>query len=540
MLSERAARLLTNHPEGRLCGVTFTRDAADELKARILSSGQEQARRLDVGTFHSIALAQIRRSGQRPPRLLSDGERLALIRRCWEQYSPKVSYEEATQVIDAAKARLAPPIFSSPALESMYHAYQELLRSEGAMDFADLLLHAVRGMTSGDIPLLPIRWLLVDEAQDMDEVQMEWVLIHGRSGVEITLVGDDDQSLYAFRYALGHTGLQKVTRTLSATEITLPISYRCAPNILFHAERLIRHNQDRTPKKIMAHRNDPGKILVYQVPTRWDEMNMLTEAISDKQQWAILGRTNALLDIAEATLSEAGIPYVRTGGKSVWEHSVGSVFLGLLRSILDESWVGVANAMAFCGIRSELINEISLRFSGPCSARLERAIIEAEANEIDTLLNLQNGLGAWKEQAAKGRASLVAHGVSQFLIDYNNSTNQKNLLRKLEASVSKMSGSLAQRLAALSRHKQSQDRCCVHIMTLHASKGLEFDRVWIIGCEEGIIPHVDAEVEDERRLLYVGITRAKHWLTISYIEGTKSRFIEESELATAIKKVGGE
>lgn len=535
MLSERAARLIADNSTGRLCAVTFTRDAADELKARILAScSKEHERRLAVGTFHSIALAQLRRSKKRLPRLLSEGERLTLLRRCWNHHAPELSFEEAVQAVDAAKARLTPPMFSSPALESLFHAYEELLRSEGAMDFADLLLLAVRSMTNGDMPALPIRWLLVDEAQDMDEVQMEWVLIHSRSGVEVTLVGDDDQSLYAFRHALGYAGLQEVTRTLSATETTLPINYRCAPNILAHAAKLIGHNKDRAPKKIMAHRDDPGEIRVVRAPTRWDEADLIVREIKSggKQEWAILGRTNALLDVAEAALSEAGVPYLRTGGKSVWEHSVGSVFLGLLRSVLDDSWVGVANALAFCGIRPEWINGLSLRATGSCAQRLDRAIRETEdASVAKTLMRLRMGLASWAEQAGKGRAALVAHGVAQFIAEYCK-PNQAQLLSRLEASVAKMSGSLAQRLAALSRSGQRQEQRFVQIMTLHASKGLEFDNVWILGCEDGNLPHIDSSEEDERRLLYVGMTRARNRLILSCAleEGLESRFFEEAGL----------
>jgi len=141
------------------------------------------------------------------------------------------------------KAKLTPVPFADPSLESVFNGYQELMESEGAMDFADLLLLSVRRMARGDMPPLPIRWLLVDEAQDMDEVQMEWILLHGRAGAEITLVGDDDQSLYAFRHALGYAGLQEITFALSATETTLPVNYRCAPNILVHAAKLIAHNR---------------------------------------------------------------------------------------------------------------------------------------------------------------------------------------------------------------------------------------------------------------------------------------------------------
>ena len=231
--------------------VSFTRDAATELRSRILAAcGQKQARRLGVGTFHSLALAQLRRSSSgKMPRLLSEGERLAVLRRCWKAPAD-ISFETAVQAIDAVKARLVPPMFCDGALEAFAQSVQQVMAAEGVMDFSDLLLNSVRGMREGGISPLPIRWLLVDEAQDMDEVQKEWILLHGRAGIEVTLVGDDDQSLYAFRHALGYAGLKDVTIALSATETTLPVNYRCAPNILEHAARLIAHNQERAPKKI--------------------------------------------------------------------------------------------------------------------------------------------------------------------------------------------------------------------------------------------------------------------------------------------------
>jgi superfamily I DNA/RNA helicase len=535
VLSTRAARLLINHPKGRLCAVTFTRDAAEELRTRILAScGQDHLRRLAVGTFHSLALAQIKRSDRgRSLRLLSEGERLAVLRRVWKQHAPDISFDEAVQAIDAAKTRLAPAPFAAPSIESLHQGYQEIMEAEGGMDFADLLRLSVCRMTRGDMPPLPIRWLLVDEAQDMDEVQMEWILLHGRAGAEVTLVGDDDQSLYAFRHALGVAGLREVTFALSATETTLPVNYRCAPNILDHAARLIAHNQNRAPKKIVAHREDAGEIRVLRVPDRFSEADQIVADIgqgSREEEWAILARTNQILDMVELALSDAGRPFFRSGGRSVWEHSIGSVFLGLLRSILDDSWIGVANALSFCGIHAEWINERSRHASETCATRLESAIKDDDARK--TLRRLNRGLASWRAQAMKDRPALVTHGVASFLADYCKKPNQANLLRKLEASVAGRDGSLSRRISLLGRVNSARPKFAVQIMTPHASKGLEFDKVWIMGCEDHNLPHTDSTEEDERRLLYVGMTRARHRLILSSAveEGLASRFLEEAGL----------
>jgi superfamily I DNA/RNA helicase len=537
VLSARAAHLLANNPKGRLCAVTFTRDAAVELRSRILQAcGPAHARRLADGTFHSLALAQIKRfSKDRPPRLLAEGERLAVLRRCWKQHAPNLTFESVIQGIDSAKSRWAPPMFSDPAMETVFHGYQHLMVSEGAMDFSDLLLTTVRKMTNGEMPPLPIRWLLVDEAQDMDEVQMEWILLHGRAGIEVTLVGDDDQSLYAFRHALGYEGLQEVTFALSASETTLPINYRCAPNILAHAAKLIAHNKNRAPKKISAHKEDAGEINVLRLPDRWAEVDQIVNTIKnagDDQEWAILARTNLILDAAEVALSDLSIAYSRSGGKSIWEHSIGSVFAGLLRSAIDDSWTGIANALSFCGIHAAWVNSHSRRTSGGCANRLESAIdkVQEEAPR-KTLMRLRLGLASWREQIARGRPTLVVHAIAGFLSDYCKH-NQLNLLRKLEAAVARMPGTLAQRLSVLGRNKQARQDAYIQIMTLHASKGLEFDNVWIMGCEDGNLPHTDSPEEDERRLLYVGMTRTQSRLILSNSmeDGFESRFLNECGL----------
>ena len=252
--------MLQNETSGRLCAVTFSKDSANELKDRITDLCGTLGHRLAVGTFHSIALSQIKRFSKTYPKLLDDGTRRALLRRCYSQHSPDISFDDVVAAIDHAKSKIAHPSFSETEIEDIYQEYELVLKSENAMDFSDILLSAVRMMRDGEIPALPIRWLLVDEAQDMDEVQREWILFHGKNGVEVTLVGDDDQSLYSFRNALGYKGLLDITTALSSASMTLPVNYRCPPNILEHAARLIQCNKDRAPKQIGAHKTDLGEL----------------------------------------------------------------------------------------------------------------------------------------------------------------------------------------------------------------------------------------------------------------------------------------
>ena len=538
VLSTRAAYLIGNHELGRLCAVTFTRDAANELMDRILDScGKENARRLAVGTFHSLAMAQIKRNSKgRPAKLLGDGDRMALVRRCWRENAPDMKLDDVVKAIDTAKARVQPVAFADIAMQRVYSSYEEILKSEHVMDFSDLLLTAVRGMQSGEIAPLPIKWLLVDEAQDMDEVQLEWILAHGRAGVEVTLVGDDDQSLYSFRHALGYAGLQEASVALGSIDLTLPVNYRCAPNILEHAAKLIGKNTNRAPKNIQAAKTEAGEIIVHRLPTRDDEGAILANTIGQdlKSQWAVLGRTNTLLDTVEVALSTNGIPYKRLGGKSIWDQAIGGVFSGLLRSIADNSWTGVANALAFCNVDAAWINDHSRSSSGGCVDRMDMALGEAQdERRRKVLVSLREGFVSWEDQAFKGRTSLVVHGVAGFLTPHCKPP-QAALLKSLADSFCRLNGTLAQRLAMLSRttKDKSADAGVVQIITLHSSKGLEFEHVWIMGSEEGNLPHTDSTEEEERRLMYVGMTRAKRKLVISgaLSEGLESRFLEESGL----------
>lgn len=534
VLVERAVRLLSEHSTGRLCAVTFTRDAASELKARILSAvGDHAKKRFAVGTFHSIALSQIKRLKNLPvTRLLSEGERLALLRRCISQCKCVSPFADVVSAIDGAKSRLSLPSFTDPLIEDVMNAYHDLLASERSMDFADILLTATMKIKSGDMPPLSVRWLLVDEAQDMDEMQAEWVIEHGKSGIEVTIVGDDDQSLYAFRSALGHEGMMRVTDVLASQEITLPVNYRCAPNILAHAASLIAHNRKRTHKLIQAAREGRGVVSVHRTADRFDEAELIVKAIRESgtpSEWAVLARTNALLEPIEASLIQGNLPCICPDGKSVWNGIAGSTLTGLLKSLHHDGWTGMANALSICGIGAGLLNmRLERKNCGNMLNLLLDVMPQEEKSGRRTIESLMRGRAEWLVQLASGNVSLAVYAASSWLTSHCKG-NRAPLIARLADIVAGMRGSLAQRLNAVTR-QSSMGAGGVSLMTLHGSKGLEFGNVWILGVEDGILPHPDSTEEDERRLLYVGITRARNRLELSSAmeEGEVSRFLGEA------------
>lgn len=536
VLSMRAARLLSENKTGRLCAVTFTRDAAAELKSRTLQlCGEREAQRLAVGTFHSVALSQIRRMKHLSGiKLLSDGERMGMLRRCYSQYKCGAPFEEVLSAIDRAKSKLGEPTFEDVAIEDVFHAYQGLLATERGMDFSDILLTVVNGIRDESIKPLSIRWLLADEFQDADEIQAQWVMEHGKTGIEVTIVGDDDQSLYSFRNALGYEGMQRVTRQLVSQEITLPVNYRCAPNILAHAATLIIHNQNRANKTIGADRTAVGSIKVHRAADRLDEAVRVVKAIkaSTGQTWAVLARTNSLLEFVETELLANTIPYRLSGGRSIWDGMVGSALVGLLKSLHSDNWTGMANALAMCGIKSDLLNlDHSHKSCDQMLEKIRNHVTEDDARSIKVIDSVMRGCGDWRKQMADGNTSLAIYAATNWLSQYVKS-DRGNLLKKLANVIAKLNGSLAQRLNTLTRLNADTATADVVLSTLHGSKGLEFDCVWIIGAEDNNLPHPDSTEEEERRLFYVGMTRARDRLEISSSleDGGESRFVKEAEL----------
>ncbi|MGZ8256490.1 MAG: ATP-dependent helicase [Gallionella sp.] len=538
VLSMRAARLLAENKTGRLCAVTFTRDAATELKSRILQlCGEREAQRLAVGTFHSIALSQIRRLKEfSNTKLMSDGERLGLLRRCHSQYKCDTPFEKVLSLVDRAKSKLGQPKFEDTGVEDIFNAYQSLLSTEGVMDFSDILLSVVNGIRDQSIKPLSVRWLLADEFQDVDDVQAQWVMEHGKTGIEVTIVGDDDQSLYSFRNALGYEGMQRVSKLLVSQEITLPINYRCAPNILAHAARVISNNKNRANKAIEAHRTSIGLIKTHQAADRFDEAELVVTAIkgSMERSWAVLARTNSLLEIVEAELLSNAIPYRLAGGKSVWDGMVGSTLIGLLKSIQSDNWTGMANALSMCGIKADLLNlEHDQKSCGQMLDKIREYIPAGDVKTSKLIDSARRGIDDWRKQMVDGNTALAIYAASNWFAQNLTKIDRGALLKKLAGIVAKLKGTLAQRLNTLTRlESNANSACCAVLSTLHSSKGLEFDCVWIIGAEDNNLPHPDSTEDEERRLFYVGMTRARDRLEISSSleDGLPSRFLSEAEL----------
>jgi len=552
VLVHRAQRILESDPRAHLVGVTFSAKAAAELDSRIRAKMPGAGRRLTCGTFHSLCKRQLEARGKKL-NLITGLRQLDLARHAYKDVAAGLpegpSFDEALAYIEATKATVDPIHAPSDALKTeVYHRYQELLSQMGANDFADLLLLAVQGMQDGSIKPYPVQYMLVDEFQDTDAVQLQWVKAHLLSGVEVSVVGDDDQSIFGWRSAAGYAGIEDFRLHAKAQLITLDTTYRCAQQIMVPAARLIAHNLERIPKSLRTKNTRGGVAAVRRYGSREDEFDAILEAVASSPNpadWAVLARTNAQLEALEGHMSQA-VPVVRSGGTSFWDLRGPALFLSLCRSLALGEMVGIDEALRRSGVGEEEIERIHVQCrSKEAGAARRFAFAEARPRTSHPVGRLQDYLQRWMRTSTARDADLtptllgIAHYIKSHVTLYKRRSELDREMdnRRLDRcvdSLKRIPGTLVQRLNLISQTQESAQDNAARLMTLHASKGLEFENVWILGAEEGNIPSSGGDRSEERRLAYVGMTRAKSLLILSYVVSTDaapSSFLAEAGLA---------
>lgn len=537
-LSARGMNLI-NRSGKAIAAVTFTRDAARELRDRIVAAGPSGCqKRIYAGTFHSLALHQLRMAKQAPKRIAAGAERRGYLRQArLDAGFPDLKLDEVEARIDAIKADPAPPPGKTEGVTgALVAAYTELLEQAGVSDFADLIRIALHGMREGRVPPLPVGTMLVDEAQDMDPVQYAWLSHHWDNGVDMTLVGDDDQSIYGWRQALGAKGMRSFQQATDATEIDIGTNYRCRPEVLFPAIRLIEHEPDRFSKPLQPDRAAGGSVTVKSADSRKQEAELVLAGIQahgNLSECAVIARTNRQLDDVELALGHYQIPCTRAGGSSFWQSKGPAILVSLLRSLLDDHPAGVLHAMRMLGVY--------LPSSAPLTSSAVQLLRETEAgsngarpNVARVASNLRPRFEEWRDQLKKKRINLAIRGAGRWL-----SRQLEDLEKSIDPATEALlqfQGSLGERLRFVS---QAEDKSknegigdAVTLVTCHGSKGREWPWVWVIANERGSFPMEDSPIGEERRLAYVAFTRAAEHLTLSYVPGSgpQSPFLVEARL----------
>lgn len=552
VLKHRAQHLLETHPDERLAAVTYTREAAASLRERIVQQYPLAKKRMDAGTFHSLCISQLRMAN-RKFKTLETPHAMTIIRqaigRC-PHASPELKFEDYQKAINDWQCELDPvvPPAESSALAFVYREYTKVKRSLGLLDFADMLRDALMGMQSGQVKPLNVKFMLVDEFQDTDGIQLAWCLEHAKHGTDITIVGDDDQSIYGFRGSLGYAGMEEFRESTGATMIMLDRTYRCTQEIFKPAARLINHNNARVAKSLQTNCTDTGEVIVRAFESREAEAQAVVDMISlsdDPSEWAVLARTNAQLESVESSIGQR-FPYHRKKGSSFWELKEPAMLIRLSKSIVGGDMVGVHDLLSQAGVSTSALNSMSESYSSEAPGSLSRfcngRLPRMTGGDKSFVSMLQSQIGSWQPMLRSNRQSdvkLAIGGMANCIAQYgrwrpNDVESVRKRLGQASSAIVSAKGPVSQRLHNLTRTKEDNEKAeGVALLTLHSSKGLEFDNVWIVGCEAGTLPSTreDTDIQEERRLAYVGMTRARVKLVMSYsLEGKHSQFLEEANL----------
>ena len=257
VITTKIGALLKRHPRSRIVAVTFTRESAAELTHRVT---EEIGKPLfnaacRIGTFHSLCIRQLR-NHNRIGKVAGPGEQVMFVKRAISMASPGMAWEEATGIIERAKGSLD----GNEAQETdLYRAYAGLLSKHNVCDLYDVIRDSVRMMRTGEIRPYPAKFLLIDEFQDTDDIQLQWALEHAKAGTNVTVVGRRPEHLRLawgarlWRYAALYRGHQ-------GEHITLGLNYRCRAEILGAADIVIRHNAARIDKALVAARGPGGGV----------------------------------------------------------------------------------------------------------------------------------------------------------------------------------------------------------------------------------------------------------------------------------------
>ncbi len=599
-----------------LLAVTFTNKAAREMLARMSAILPIDTRGLWIGTFHGLCNRMLRahhRDAGLPQsfQILDVTDQLAAIKRLMkangvddEKYPPR----DVQRFINGAKEEGLRPADVEAydahrrRLIEIYQLYEAQCQREGVVDFAELLLRAYE-LLSRNAPVREhyqrrFRHILVDEFQDTNTLQYKWLRLLAGGGAVMFAVGDDDQSIYAFRGANVGNMADFERDYAHDTVIRLEQNYRSYGHILDSANALIGHNSGRLGKNLWTDQGEGEPVRVIEQPSdgmeaQWivDEIRSLIHEGSDRREIAVLYRSNAQSRVIEHAIFSAGIPYKVYGGLRFFERQEIKHALAYLRLMAnphdDTSWMRVVNfptrgigartleqladaarahdtslyaAVALVGGKggsnlaqfAQLIHRLieetrELPLPEMVEHMLEasglNAHYKAEREGAERLENLNELITAAAVFASEENYDGMPAGVVP-----DHDTSSTLMPGVVDAPI--VAGDNLTPLAAFLSHaaleagdnqaQQGQD--AVQLMTVHAAKGLEFDAVFITGLEEGLFPHENSilepsGLEEERRLMYVAITRARQRLYISLAQSRmlhgqtryamRSRFLDE-------------
>jgi DNA helicase-2/ATP-dependent DNA helicase PcrA len=570
VLTTRIAWLIQTGQAGPhgILAVTFTNKAAKEMMVRLTAMLPINTRGMWIGTFHGLCNRLLRahhRDAGLPQlfQILDSADQLAAVKRLLkalnvddEKFPPR---DVANFINGQKEAGLRPDAveawddYTRRRVE-LYREYEAQCQREGVVDFAELLLRSYELLARNE-PIRQhyqgrFRHILVDEFQDTNVLQYRWLKLLAAGGASLFCVGDDDQSIYAFRGAeVGN--MRDFEREFRVDNvIRLEQNYRSHGNILDAANAIIKHNEARLGKNLWTDAGSGEPIRVYEAFNDTEEARWIVEEIKSlageglaRREMALLYRSNAQSRVLEHALFSAGLPYRVYGGLRFFERLEVKHALAYLRLIAnaddDGAFLRVVNFPAR-GIGARSIEQLqdaakvakvslyaTAKGGGKAAAfaalvdKLKTACAGLTLPEtVEQVLEI-SGLRAHYRTEKEGQDRLanldeLVNAAENFVAEEGNADAEGELSGDLAAFLSHAS-------LEAGEHQAGEGDDALQLMTVHSAKGLEFDVVFISGLEEGLFPHEnsvreDKGLEEERRLMYVAVTRARKRLYLSHAQ----------------------
>ncbi len=596
VLTHKIAYLISekNVKPWNILAITFTNKAASEMKQRVENIVGNVAQEMWMGTFHSICVRILRkyidRIGFDTSFLIFDtSDQKTIVKECLKTLNidDKMFTDRSVlaEISNAKNEMLTPKAYQTKyageyrkeIIGKVYELYQKRLKENNAVDFDDIINYTIDILTNNPDVLQhytdKFKYVLVDEYQDTNKAQFTLVSILASRYGNITVVGDNDQGIYSFRGA-DITNILNFEKDFPGTKIIkLEQNYRCTGNILKAANSVIKHNENKYEKKLWTENEEGALPCLYQAEDEYDEARYIVEQIEHlkteeyfkPKDFVILYRMNAQSRAIEDILRREDIPYKVVGGVKFYERKEIKDAIAYLRLVQNPSdnislkriinepkrGIGKTSLDNISQISDETGTSMYEIIKNAENYGLNR--IKANSNEF---INLIEDLRQKKETLSISellKEVLNKSGYTKAL-ENEQSVEAETRIQNLEEFLTvamefeeeSADNSLAEFLESITLSSDidgmEDEENSVTLMTLHSAKGLEFPAVFLVGMEEGIFPGYKSigepkELEEERRLFYVGITRAKRFLYLSYAKhrtifgstsyNAVSRFIKE-------------